>query len=343
MMFDTPVTIIGNVLTAPEWRRTTNTGTMLVTFKVASTSRRYDRERGQWVDGDSLRVRVACWRRLGENVSLSVQLGDPVVVFGRIYSRDWTDDQGARRTSYELDAVAVGHDLSRGVGKFARRKAAGATDMVNDGLSAATIGGELTERVEDPERPEDLPPDHELFENFEPEFVEVASGRAAASSRAATGAGAGEDLRRNGPGPDQLRSDQPSSDELRSDELRSDELRSDELRSGEPRSGEPGSGGPGSGGPGSGELRSGELRSGEPRSGDSMPGEPGSGELGRDEPEPVDEDSALVGAAAAGTGLPAGASVGVAEGMGTGVGRGAGGRSRGTSRSRAGSGAQPGA
>jgi single-strand DNA-binding protein len=166
-MFDTPVTVVGNVLTAPEWRRTTITGTFVVTFKVASTSRRFDKERGQWVDGDSLRVRVACWRRLGENVSVSVQLGDPVVVHGRLYSRDWTDDQGTRRTSYELDAIAVGHDLSKGVDKFARRKAVGSTDMVQDSAGAVGVGGELTEPVDDPGRPEDLPPDNELFDEFD--------------------------------------------------------------------------------------------------------------------------------------------------------------------------------
>ena len=87
-MYDTAVTIVGNVLTAPEWRRTVGTGTMLVTFKVASTSRRFDKDRESWVNGDSLRVRVSCWRKLGENVSISVQLGDPVIVHGRLYSRD---------------------------------------------------------------------------------------------------------------------------------------------------------------------------------------------------------------------------------------------------------------
>jgi single-strand DNA-binding protein len=174
-MFDTPVTIVGNVLTAPEWRRTTVTGTFVVSFKVASNSRRFDREHGRWVDGDSLRVRVVCWRRLGENVSLSVQLGDPVVVHGRLYSRDWTDDQGTRRTSYELDAVAVGHDLARGVDKFARRKAAGATDVVNDAASAAAIGGELTEEIDAPGRPDDLPPDHELFDNFDPAVFDTSA------------------------------------------------------------------------------------------------------------------------------------------------------------------------
>ena len=166
-MFDTPVTVVGNVITAPEWRRTSVTGAFLVTFKVASTSRRFDKERGQWVDGDTLRVRVTCWRRLGENVSVSVQLGDPVIVHGRLYSRDWLDEQGNRRTSYELDALSVGHDLNRGVDKFARRKTPGATDMVNDSVSVATIGGELTEPMDDPGRPEDLPPDHELFEEFD--------------------------------------------------------------------------------------------------------------------------------------------------------------------------------
>jgi len=129
--------------------------------------------RGQWVDGASLRVRVTCWRRLGENVSVSVQLGDPVVVHGRLYSRDWVDDQGVRRTSYELDAIAVGHDLSRGVDKFARRKAPGSTDMVEDGSGAIALGGELTEPVEAPPRPDDLPPDNELFEEFDPAVYET--------------------------------------------------------------------------------------------------------------------------------------------------------------------------
>jgi single-strand DNA-binding protein len=186
-MFDTPVTIVGNVLTAPEWRRTTVTGTFVVSFKIASTSRRYDRERGIWVDGDHLRVRVVCWKRLGENVSMSLQLGDPVIVHGRLYTRDWTDDQGGRRTSYELDAVAVGHDLSRGVDKFARRRPAGSTDMGNDEAAAANIGGEATEPMDDPGRPDDLPPDHELFDDFDPA---VADASPAVDSQVGVGEGA---------------------------------------------------------------------------------------------------------------------------------------------------------
>ncbi len=51
-MFDTYVTLVGNVLTAPEWRRTTNTGTLVASFRVASTARRFDRDNSRWVDGN---------------------------------------------------------------------------------------------------------------------------------------------------------------------------------------------------------------------------------------------------------------------------------------------------
>jgi len=166
-MFDTAVTLIGNVMTAPEWRRTAQTGTYVVTFRFASTSRRYDRASSRWVDGDSLRIKVACWRKLGENVFESVQLGDPLVIHGRMYSRDWTDADERRHTSYELDAVSVGHDLSRGVAKFARRRSVGATDTVHDSANEGSVGGEAADAVDSPGRPVDLPPDDELFTDFD--------------------------------------------------------------------------------------------------------------------------------------------------------------------------------
>ena len=113
-MFDTNIVVVGNVLTAPEWRRTASTNTLVANFRVASTSRRFDRDKNAWVDGESLRVRVNCWRKLAENVTASIAVGDPIVVVGRLYTRDWTDSDNNPRLSYEMDAVAVGHDLARG-------------------------------------------------------------------------------------------------------------------------------------------------------------------------------------------------------------------------------------
>ncbi len=152
-MYDTYVTIVGNVLTRPEWRRTKTTGSLVANFKVASTARRLDRETGQWVDGNSLRVRVNCWRRLAESVGNSLMTGDPVIVVGRLYTRDWTDEEGNRRLAYELEAAAVGHDLSRGQGTFERYRPAMSTNVVEDERDGLRVGGEET----DPVPPEEVP------------------------------------------------------------------------------------------------------------------------------------------------------------------------------------------
>ena len=178
-MFDTAITICGNVLTAPEWRRTANTGAYVMTFRFASTSRRFDRNSGQWIDGDSLRVKVACWRTLGQNAFESIQLGDPLIIHGRLYSRDWIDSDGNKRTSYELDAISVGHDLARGVAKFARRKPVGATDSVDDAEGRAAIGGEISDHVDPPERPAGMPTVAELFGDFVIATTRARCGRSA--------------------------------------------------------------------------------------------------------------------------------------------------------------------
>ncbi|RZU77737.1 single-strand DNA-binding protein [Micromonospora kangleipakensis] len=164
-MFDTYVTIVGNVLTAPEWRRTTQSNTLVANFKVASTARRLDRDSGRWVDGNSLRVRVNCWRKLAEGVAASVMVGDPVVVAGRLYTRDWTDDAGNHRTLYELEAVAVGHDLSRGRGRFLRNRPSMTTSTVEDAEAERRVHGEATEPVpsaQAPASPDDRPFDDEF-------------------------------------------------------------------------------------------------------------------------------------------------------------------------------------
>ncbi|MEU3455681.1 single-stranded DNA-binding protein [Micromonospora sp. NPDC006766] len=175
-MFDTYVTIVGNVLTAPEWRRTTQSNTLVANFKVASTARRLDRDSGRWVDGNSLRVRVNCWRKLAEGVAASVMVGDPVVVAGRLYTRDWTDDAGNHRTLYELEAVAVGHDLSRGRGRFLRNRPGMATSTVEDAEAERRVHGEATESVPAAQAPASLD-DRPFDDEFEPpEFTGARAG-----------------------------------------------------------------------------------------------------------------------------------------------------------------------
>ena len=115
-MFDTYLTVIGNVVSPPRMRLT-KSGHSVTNFRVASTSRRFDSEKGAYVDNSTLFVNVPCWRGLAENVALSIQKGQPVVVSGRYFQREYTVDETVR-VAYELEAVAVGHDLTRGTTDF---------------------------------------------------------------------------------------------------------------------------------------------------------------------------------------------------------------------------------
>jgi single-strand DNA-binding protein len=144
-MYDTNVTIVGNALTRPEWRRFERTNALVANFKVASTSRRFDKQNNRWIDGDNLRVRVNCWRRLAEGVVASIRVGDPVIVTGRMYTRDWTTESGERRSAYELEAAAVGHDLSRGIAAFKRGRINVSTSVVEDAEADKHVKGEPTE------------------------------------------------------------------------------------------------------------------------------------------------------------------------------------------------------
>ncbi len=165
-MFDTNVTIIGNVLTQPEWRRTTQSNQLVANFRIASTARRYDRENRCWVDGNSLRIRVSAWRRLAEGVIASIGVGDPVVAYGRVYTRDWDDEEGNHRVAYEMEAHSIGHDLARGQSQFTRTRPNGITTV---SYTHAMIGGETAESAAGGL------PDAVLGE-LEPDFLQVVAG-----------------------------------------------------------------------------------------------------------------------------------------------------------------------
>jgi single-strand DNA-binding protein len=177
-VFDTNLVVVGNVLTTPEWRRISRTGALVANFRVASTSRRYERETGRWVDGNSLRVRVTAWRKLAEGVASSIAVGDPIVVYGRLYTRDWKDENDQNRISYEMEAFSIGHDLSKGRAKFFRTKTTGSTSEIEDSDADTLIGGEVSAPLTGDEAPvgygDGLP--ERLADEDEPTFGEVVAG-----------------------------------------------------------------------------------------------------------------------------------------------------------------------
>ncbi len=116
------VTLVGNAATAVEHRLTT-AGVPVARFRLAATSRRWDKARECWSDGETSFYTVRSWRALADNVAASVAVGEPLVVQGRLRLREGEQPPergGQRWFSAEIDAVAIGHDLARGTAAFRR-------------------------------------------------------------------------------------------------------------------------------------------------------------------------------------------------------------------------------
>ncbi|MEW1719327.1 single-stranded DNA-binding protein [Streptomyces sp. NPDC093109] len=116
-MNDTMVTVVGNVATGVEFRQSAAGG--VARFRFAVPARRWDRRGGGWIDGPTSFYTVWARRTLGANLAASVAVGEPLVVRGRLRVREEEKD-GRRWTSAEIDAVAAGHDLTRGTAAFRR-------------------------------------------------------------------------------------------------------------------------------------------------------------------------------------------------------------------------------
>jgi single-strand DNA-binding protein len=115
----TQITVRGHVATDPVHRVTEPGATSLCSFRVAVTARRWSSVERRAVDVDTSFYTVTCWRQLADNAVASLRKGDGVVVTGRLRVRDFVHDE-QHRTSADIVADAVGHDLTWGTAEFSR-------------------------------------------------------------------------------------------------------------------------------------------------------------------------------------------------------------------------------
>ncbi len=109
------ITITGNLVNTPSLR--TISTQAFAKFRLAHNHRYRDQQSGEWTDGGTTFIDVTCWRSLAENVGLSLGKGSAVIVTGRLRSKERTLDvagSSEKRTFYEIEATAIGPDLSRG-------------------------------------------------------------------------------------------------------------------------------------------------------------------------------------------------------------------------------------
>jgi single-strand DNA-binding protein len=92
--------------------RYTPTGAAVANFRIASTPRSYDKDSGQWKDGETLWLSGTVWRQAAENVCESLQRGMRVIVQGRLQQRSYETKEGEKRTVYEIQVEEIGPSLT---------------------------------------------------------------------------------------------------------------------------------------------------------------------------------------------------------------------------------------
>ena len=130
-MNETMVTLVGHVATEPALRITTG-GARVTSFRLASTERRFDKGVNDWRDAYTTFFTVTTWRTMAENVATSVKKGQPVVVYGRLRDSSYEAKDGGWRTVLEVEAFALGQDLSRGVSAFTKGSTAASVNIVRE-------------------------------------------------------------------------------------------------------------------------------------------------------------------------------------------------------------------
>jgi len=128
------ITITGLVATIPKHVVAGEGRLPITSFRLASTQRRFDRSKQQWVDGETNWYTITAFRQLAVNAASSLAKGERVVVSGRLKIRDW--ESGERSgTTVEVEADALGHDLSWGTSSYTR--SISGTALAPDAVSAA--------------------------------------------------------------------------------------------------------------------------------------------------------------------------------------------------------------
>lgn len=135
----TNVPFIGNATADPEVRFLPS-GVAVANFTIAVSQRQFDKAQQQWIDGESMFLRVSAFRDLAEHIAETVTKGQRLIVVGKLKSRTYEKD-GEKRTVFEVEADEVGPSLRFATAKVAKASREG---------SSSTSGGGQAKASDDP-------------------------------------------------------------------------------------------------------------------------------------------------------------------------------------------------
>ena len=135
MAGETVITVVGNLTADPELRFTPS-GAAVANFTVASTPRTFDRQSGEWKDGEALFLRCNIWRQAAENVAETLTRGMRVIAQGRLRQRSFETKEGEKRTVVELEVDDIGPALRYATAKVNKVSRGGGGGGFGGGSSA---------------------------------------------------------------------------------------------------------------------------------------------------------------------------------------------------------------
>lgn len=110
------ITLIGDVITTPR-NIVTSEGLSITSFRLRTKQRRFDRATNSWIDTDANWYTVTAFRRLATHAASSIEKGQQIIVVGTVRIRDWESGEKSG-TTIEVEAEAIGHDLTMGRANF---------------------------------------------------------------------------------------------------------------------------------------------------------------------------------------------------------------------------------
>ncbi len=140
MAGETVITVVGNLTADPELRFTPS-GAAVANFTVAATPRTFDRQSGEWKDGEALFMRCNVWRQAAENVAETLTRGMRVMATGRLKQRSFETREGEKRTVVELEVDEVGPSLKYATAKVNKVSRVSGGGGFGSGGSAGSGGG----------------------------------------------------------------------------------------------------------------------------------------------------------------------------------------------------------
>lgn len=124
-MNEIQVTLVGNIGGGDPELRFTPSGVAVCKFRMAQTPRKM--KDGKWEDGEPTWVSVTVWRDLGEHVAETLRNGMRVIVLGNLSVRSYEDKDGNKRTSTEVDVIAIGPELTFATARVDKAAKSGGT------------------------------------------------------------------------------------------------------------------------------------------------------------------------------------------------------------------------